>query len=31
VEANLTNAVIRNGDKSSAYLKYAKLQGTSWV
>ncbi|MDQ3839040.1 MAG: pentapeptide repeat-containing protein, partial [Thermoproteota archaeon] len=30
VEANLTNAKTENVDKSLVYLKYAKLQGTSW-
>jgi hypothetical protein len=30
VEANLQNAKVAGLDKHSGYLKYAKLQGTSW-
>ena len=30
VEANLRNLKISNVDKSAAYLKYAKLEGTVW-
>jgi uncharacterized protein YjbI with pentapeptide repeats len=30
VEANLQNAKVAGVDKPRAYVKYAKLQGTSW-
>jgi uncharacterized protein YjbI with pentapeptide repeats len=30
VEANLQNARVSNVDKAGAYIKYAKLEGTSW-
>jgi uncharacterized protein YjbI with pentapeptide repeats len=30
VEANLQNAKVADIEKSGAYIKYAKLQGTSW-
>jgi uncharacterized protein YjbI with pentapeptide repeats len=30
VEANLSNANTEGLDKNNAYLKYAKLKGTSW-
>jgi uncharacterized protein YjbI with pentapeptide repeats len=30
VEANLQNAKVAGIDKAGAYIKYAKLQGTSW-
>jgi uncharacterized protein YjbI with pentapeptide repeats len=30
VEANLTNANTEGLDKNNAYLKFAKLNGTSW-
>lgn len=30
VEANLQNAIVAGVDKAGAYLKYAKLEGTSW-
>jgi uncharacterized protein YjbI with pentapeptide repeats len=30
VEANLQNAKVAGIDKAGAYIKYAKLEGTSW-
>jgi uncharacterized protein YjbI with pentapeptide repeats len=30
VEANLQNAKVEGLDKTGAYIKYAKLEGTSW-
>jgi len=30
VEANLTNAKVPNIDRTSAFLKFAKLDGTVW-
>ena len=30
VEANLQNAKVADIEKPDAYIKYAKLQGTSW-
>jgi uncharacterized protein YjbI with pentapeptide repeats len=31
VEANLQNAKLEGLDKSSAFVKYARLEGTAWV
>ncbi|MDQ3872976.1 MAG: pentapeptide repeat-containing protein [Thermoproteota archaeon] len=30
VEANLQNAKVSTNDKAGAYIRYAKLEGTSW-